>query len=179
MINYAKRQSVKLSAMVMAGMMAGSMDAYAAGNNLANITTNIGNSAQTLPGLVSGTSYILGTVIGTLGILKIKDHVENPPGTPLKEGAIRLLAGGALLTMPTILDVMQTTIDGGTQTETDALDTQVETAMGQFSHAEQVKKVHLLDHDWEPDTACLTATSKLRRRVIEKTYASEIEAMYS
>ncbi len=61
----------------------------------------------------------------------------------------------------------------------EALDTQVETAMGQFSHAEQVKKVHLLDHDWEPDTACLTATSKLRRRVIEKTYASEIEAMYS
>ena len=67
-------------------------------------------------------------VIGTLGILKIKDHVENPPGTPLKEGAIRLLTGGALLTMPTMLDVVQTTIDGGTGTSTAAIDTQLETA---------------------------------------------------
>ena len=127
MINYTKRQSLKLSAMMMAGMMAGSMDASA--NTFQTITTNVGTSASTLPGLVSGTSYILGTVIGTLGILKIKDHVENPPGTPLKEGVIRLLTGGALLTMPTILDVVQTTIDNGAVGTTAALDTQVETAV--------------------------------------------------
>lgn len=60
-----------------------------------------------------------------------------------------------------------------------AIDDEVQSVMGSFSQAERVKKVHVLDHDWEPDTECLTATSKLRRRVIEKTYASEIEAMYN
>ncbi len=60
----------------------------------------------------------------------------------------------------------------------EVIDSEVNSVMGQFSQAERVKKVHVLDHDWEPDTACLTATSKLRRRVIEKTYAAEIESMY-
>ncbi len=127
MIKFTKRQSIKLSAMVMAGLMAGSMDAYAQ-SDLNTVVTNIGGSSASLPGLVTGTSYIMGTVIGTLGILKIKDHVENPSGTPLKEGAIRLLTGGALLTVPTMLDVVQTTLDGSAATATAATDVQVNAA---------------------------------------------------
>ncbi len=127
MIKYVKKQSIKLSAMVVAGVMAGSLDAQAQAN-LSTIVDNIGTSSAGLPGLVTGTSYIMGTVIGTLGILKIKDHVENPSGTPLKEGAIRLLTGGALLTVPTMLDVVQTTIDGNAATQTSALDVRVDAA---------------------------------------------------
>jgi ABC-type Fe3+ transport system permease subunit len=111
MIKYINKQGMKFSAIVVAGLMAGSIDAHA--NNFSKITENIGTSSEGLPGMVTGTSYILGTVIGALGILKIKDHVENPSSTPLKEGAIRLVAGGALLTLPTIFEVIKTTIDAG------------------------------------------------------------------
>lgn len=52
-----------------------------------------------------------------------------------------------------------------------------------FSHVEQVKKFQLLDTTWEPVKANgtegeLTPTMKLKRRVILKKHAAEIEAMY-
>jgi hypothetical protein len=45
--------------------------------------------------------------------MKIKDHVENPSQTPLKDGAIRLLAGGALFAIPIISDAMFNTVGTG------------------------------------------------------------------
>jgi long-chain acyl-CoA synthetase len=53
-----------------------------------------------------------------------------------------------------------------------------------FSHVEQVKKFQLLDTTWEPvktggTEGELTPTMKLKRRVILKKHATEIEAMYA
>ena len=53
-----------------------------------------------------------------------------------------------------------------------------------FSHVEQVKKFQLLDTSWEPVKSNgtegeLTPTMKLKRRVILKKHAAEIEAMYA
>jgi hypothetical protein len=45
--------------------------------------------------------------------MKIKDHVENPGNEPLKNGAIRLAAGGALLALPIIFEAMTETIGDG------------------------------------------------------------------
>ncbi len=52
-----------------------------------------------------------------------------------------------------------------------------------FGHAEQVKKFCLLPNTWEPvkadgSEAELTPTLKLKRRVIMRKYAGEIEGMY-
>jgi long-subunit acyl-CoA synthetase (AMP-forming) len=47
-----------------------------------------------------------------------------------------------------------------------------------LSRVEQIKKFRVLDHDWLPGTDELTPTSKLRRRVIENKYATEIDALY-
>ena len=70
-------------------------------------------SISGLPGLISAGGYLLGLVLGVGGLLKIKDHVENPEQTAMKEGVIRLLAGGAFFALPTVYSGMQSLITGG------------------------------------------------------------------
>jgi long-chain acyl-CoA synthetase len=48
-----------------------------------------------------------------------------------------------------------------------------------LSRAEQVKRFALLPAEWTVDSEELTPTQKLRRRVIEQKYASEIEELYA
>ena len=48
-----------------------------------------------------------------------------------------------------------------------------------FSHSEQVKKVSLLADEWTVDTGELTPSLKIKRKVIEKEYAAQIEAIYA
>jgi long-chain acyl-CoA synthetase len=52
-------------------------------------------------------------------------------------------------------------------------------AMAGFNNAERVKRVSILGSEWLPDSEELTPTSKLKRRVIHKKYAAEIDAMYA
>jgi long-chain acyl-CoA synthetase len=47
-----------------------------------------------------------------------------------------------------------------------------------FSHVEQVKKFALLPAEWTIDSGELTPSLKIKRKVIEKKYASEIETIY-
>ena len=70
------------------------------------ITTSFGG----LPGLISMFSYLIGIVFAIAGILKIKDHVEDPGRTDLKSGAIRLVVGGALFALPFIMATMTATV---------------------------------------------------------------------
>lgn len=74
------------------------------------VSDNIVESIDDLPGLLSGVSYLLGTLLGVLGVLKIKDHADNPGSTPLQHGMIRLAAGGALFALPLVFEAMQITI---------------------------------------------------------------------
>jgi hypothetical protein len=53
---------------------------------------------------------MMGLMLGVLGILKLKDHVENPSQTPMKDGAIRLASGGALFALPIVFEAMKNTI---------------------------------------------------------------------
>jgi long-chain acyl-CoA synthetase len=52
-------------------------------------------------------------------------------------------------------------------------------AMSSLNNAERVKRVTILGSEWLPDSDELTPTSKLKRRIIHKKYAAEIEAMYA
>ncbi len=85
----------------------------AGGNNFGSIATNITSSISQLPGLISAISYLFGVLLAVLGIMKIKDHVENPTQTPLKDGAMRLAAGGALFAIPMVMEAMTNTIGSG------------------------------------------------------------------
>ena len=78
------------------------------GEGFQNVTANLTASLQDITGLISAICYITGLGLALLGVLKIKDHVENPTQTPLKDGAIRLLVGGALFSLPMLMEVMST-----------------------------------------------------------------------
>lgn len=78
-----------------------------------DVGQSIINNISNLPGLLTGLSYMMGLLFSVLGVLKIKDHVENPTQTQLKDGAIRLAAGGALFLIPVVTTAMQGLVDTG------------------------------------------------------------------
>lgn len=111
MTKLIRNKSLQMSAAFVAGYMTTSSAAQA--NNFNNIGENIVTSIGQMPALLSALSYMFGILLGVLGIMKIKDHVENPGNEPLKNGAIRLAAGGALLALPIIFESMVNTIGTG------------------------------------------------------------------
>lgn len=124
-----KRHYYRLGAAMTAGMILGSAgSAHAGGNNFSKIAENITTSIQDLPGLLTALSYMFGILLAVLGVMKIKDHVENPTQTHLKDGAIRLAAGGALFALPILFEAMTNTIGDGNadvQAELNAIDFKV------------------------------------------------------
>jgi len=108
MTKMLRKNSLQMSAAFVAGYMMSAKPAQA--NNFSNIAENIVTSIENLPFLLSALSYMFGIMLGVLGIMKIKDHVENPGNEPLKNGAIRLAAGGALLALPIVFEAMTETV---------------------------------------------------------------------
>lgn len=117
MFKFMKTSYFAAGAAMTMGMMAPAGNALAqtqtSSNNFSTISENITTSIQDLPGLLTGVSYLIGIMLGVLGVMKIKDHVENPTQTPLKDGAIRLASGGALFALPILFEAMQSTIGEG------------------------------------------------------------------
>ena len=79
-------------------------------NNFSSVAKNMTNSMGNLPSMLAAVSYLFGLLLGVLGVMKIKDHVENPSQEPLKNGAIRLAAGGALFAIPIIYEAAKNTV---------------------------------------------------------------------
>jgi len=114
-----ERWSLKLSAALTTGMLIGSISdvqaggftgGTASGRDFTDVTTNITNSTSTLPNLITTMAYIGGIGLGVAGILKLKGHVDNPAQVPLKDGLVRLGAGGGLLALPIVMEVMTGTV---------------------------------------------------------------------
>jgi hypothetical protein len=124
MMTFIKKTSLHVGAALFIGTVGGVQDALAqtapsggTGNNFSSIASNITTSIQDLPGLLTGVSYMMGILLGVLGILKIKDHVENPSNAKLQDGAIRLAAGGGLFALPIVYESMLNTIGQGAGVE--------------------------------------------------------------
>ena len=112
----------RLSAMTGAAFVMGTLvsnEANAGNKTFNDIATNITDGINTLPGLLAAVSYMMGLIFAVLGVLKIKDHVENPSQTQLKDGAIRLAIGGALFAIPIVTASMQDLINNGDTTTID------------------------------------------------------------
>lgn len=110
MFKFIAQKSLYVQTAFIVGLVTSPLDAHAAGNDFGSIARNITNSIEELPGLVSGIAYLFGLLMGVTGILKLKAHVENPSNAPLKDGAVRLAAGGALFGLPIVFESMMNTI---------------------------------------------------------------------
>ncbi len=89
-------------------------------NDLSDISQNMVESSAIIPGLITAISYGLALLFGVTGILKLKEHVENPSNAPLKTSMARFIIGGALLALPIVYQAMATTINGGENIAFDA-----------------------------------------------------------
>ena len=113
MTKLIRRNLMLLGAALFTVTMVASGDANAGGTTFNSIASSIIGSTSGLPFLLSSLAYMFGVLLAVLGIMKIKDHVENPGQTPLKDGAIRLLAGGGLFAVPVVSQAMLNTVGSG------------------------------------------------------------------
>ena len=105
----------KLAAIATVGMMAGSSaDAFAGtATTFKTMSQNIIAASSSFQSLISTVCWIGGAGLGVAGIFKLKQHVDNPGQTAMKDGLIRIGAGGGLLAFPFIQSAMQGSISNG------------------------------------------------------------------
>jgi len=60
----------------------------------------------------------------------------------------------------------------------DMLMGEVESVMQKFSRYEAVKKIMLLDKEFNIEDGTLTPTLKIKKRVVEERFKNEIDALY-
>lgn len=89
------------------------LDSAGSENDFSTVTDNIVTSASDIPDLISTVAYIGGLGLGVAGVFKLKQHVDNPAQTPLKDGLVRLGSGGGLLALPYLTSAMTNTISSG------------------------------------------------------------------
>ena len=117
------KQKYKLSHKCAAAMTVGAMTA-ASGPAFAgtavqfkDMTDNIITASSGFQNLISLVSYLGGAGLAVAGIFKLKQHVDNPGQTPMKEGLVRLGCGGGFLALPFVTSAMQGSIANGDATK--------------------------------------------------------------
>lgn len=74
--------------------------AFAGGDKLGDVFTNLVSSWNGFTNIFSMLAYFAGVTLAVIGVFKFKDHVDNPAQTKLSEGVKRMLAGGMFLSLP-------------------------------------------------------------------------------
>lgn len=108
------KMTQKLAAALTAGLLMSEAGAAFAQTSFKDVSDNIVASSSTLPNLISTVAYVGGIGLGVAGVFKLKEHVDNPAQAKMKDGLVRLGAGGGLLVLPYMTEAMMGTIDGGT-----------------------------------------------------------------
>jgi hypothetical protein len=118
----------KLAALATIGMMAGSSaDAFAGtATTFRTMSQNIIQASGSFQSLISTVCWIGGAGLGVAGIFKLKQHVDNPGQTAMKDGLIRIGAGGGLLAFPFIQSAMQGSISNGNLNKINAANLQID-----------------------------------------------------
>ncbi|MBV6632833.1 MAG: hypothetical protein KI792_07355 [Alphaproteobacteria bacterium] len=74
-----------------------------ASGGIAGMGAQLQGQIGSLTDLIGAASFIVGLVFGASGLLKFKQHSENPQGTPLSHAMVRLVVAGALIALPAVL----------------------------------------------------------------------------
>lgn len=80
---------------------------------LDEIVASITDSFSDTPFLFSVVAYLFGAFFILTGLFKLRNHIDNPNGEPLRAGLARLFGGGALMSAPTIALAIQDIISDG------------------------------------------------------------------
>lgn len=102
----------KLAALATVAAGMGATPALAA-LQVGNIVNNVSESANAIPRFLGLLGYIGGSGLAMAGVLKLKQHVDNPGQTPMKDGIGRLAAGGLLFCLPILTNAIQGSIANG------------------------------------------------------------------
>lgn len=100
--------------MVVVAVLSVSSPVFAAGGG--TLGSAIGNTVTSLgstPGLLTALSYLVGIILGIMGIYKLKEHVESPGNTPIWEPVKRFLAGGGFFALPAVIEAAYNTVGKG------------------------------------------------------------------
>lgn len=121
---------------------------------LGGVICNVIKSSTNVPGLLTGLSYLMGLILGIMGIFKLKEHVESPNQTPIWDPMKRFLAGSAFLALPVIARAAIGTLD-----RDDKLEGYTTTQFQGKSSGEglDAMMVKLVSDIWEPMLALLIA----------------------
>ncbi len=96
-------------------LVMGKAHANGANDAMEQITT----ASSGIPNFMMIGAYIMGIGFAITGLLKVKEAVENPGKESIKDGLFRLLIGGGLLALGTIMSYM---VDTAAETRTAQVD---------------------------------------------------------
>ena len=113
------RKTLVLAAAVVAAVALTPELAHA--NGIQGMGDQLKTQIGSLTDLIGAASFIVGLVFGASGLMKFKQHSENPQGTPLSHAMVRLLVAGALIALPAVLGTSVGTLFAtGKDSSTDA-----------------------------------------------------------
>jgi hypothetical protein len=108
MKKFMNKLGMRASAFMASGLMFFSAAEVEAANTIGTMVGSTGAQVATFPRLISAACYVGGAAFVGTGVMKVKQHVDNPGQTPLREGLVRLGAGGVLVAAPALTSVMTT-----------------------------------------------------------------------
>lgn len=82
------------------------------GSVAASVTSNLAEIAK----LITAASYVGGMAFVVAGIMKLKQHRENPTQVPVSTGIVFIFIGAALVFLPTVFSVSGSTLFGASGT---------------------------------------------------------------
>lgn len=94
-------------------VLATAMPEIAHATTLGSVINRVtGDVTITIPGVFAGFSYMMGLIMGFTGIMKLKEHVENPNQVQFLDPIKRFIAGGMFFCLPYVADVVRNMIEG-------------------------------------------------------------------
>ncbi len=127
------------------------------------VICNTVESFKYAPSLLSGFAYLCGLILGFMGILKLKDHVESPNQVSIWDPIKRFIAGGMFFALPTVIEAVYNTIAEGGDVVVGASKFNMTGASGGGLDA---MLVALMSDVWQPMQYALTGFSWLAGLVL-------------